>query len=169
MYGIIKFKNKTQGQCFAWLYKCVTFTGHVSDESNEDNDLSTGSAVAISVVATFIITLVITAVMTYIITRMHYKYWYERNKHSDHSRPPVEREADITEDGPYNGTTIKMETNPAYATTNYWVEFTTHYVTFKTFFWLHFRNLVFDHSYCFCGQCHLEYHWQYMHEQLWIT
>ena len=70
---------------------------------------------------TFIITLVVTAVMTYIITRMYYKYQYERSKHSDHNKPPVEREASIPGDDPYipTGTTIKMDDNPAYATTNY--------------------------------------------------
>ena len=99
------------------------FTGrHVSNESSDDDDdLSTGAAVAISIVVTFIITLVVTAAMTYIITSLYYKYQYERSKHSDHNRPPVEREASIPGDDLYipTGTTIKMDNNPAYATTNY--------------------------------------------------
>ena len=98
------------------------FTGcHVSNESSDDDDLSTGAAVAITLVVTSIITLAVTAVMTYMITSLYYKYQYERSKHSDQNRPPVEREASIPGDDPYipTGTTIKMEINPGYATTNY--------------------------------------------------
>jgi len=72
-------------------------------------------------VVTFIITLVVTALISVIITSLYYKYQNEKSKHIDQNRPPVEREAAIPGDDPYipSGATIKMDTNPAYATTNY--------------------------------------------------
>ena len=102
------------------------FTGrHVSNESSndddDDGDLSTGAVVAITLVVTFIITVLVTTLISVIITSLYYKYQYEKSKHSDHQKPPVEKEASIPEDDPYipTGTTIKMDNNPAYATTNY--------------------------------------------------
>ena len=98
-------------------YKYVTFTGV---ESSDDDDLSTGAAVAISVVVTFVITLVVTSLVIVIITSLYFKLWYERRRNKD-IRPPIDREASTTGDDPYipTGTTIKMDSNPAYATTNY--------------------------------------------------
>jgi len=69
-------------------------------------------------VVTFIITLVVATLISVIITRLNYKYQYEKSKPRDENRPPVEKEVG---DDPYisTGTTLKMEANPAYATTNY--------------------------------------------------
>ena len=64
--------------------------------------------------------IVVTSLISAIITGMYFKLWYERRRNKD-SRPPDDREASIPGDDPYipTGTTIKMESNPAYATTNY--------------------------------------------------
>jgi len=72
-------------------------------------------------VVTFIITLVVTTLIIIIITSLYYKYQYGKSKQSDQNRPPIEREAGIPGDDPYipTGATIKMDINPAYATTNY--------------------------------------------------
>ena len=90
------------------------------ESDKEDGDLSTGAAVAISIVVTFVITLVVTSLISVIITGMYFKYWYERRRNKE-SRPPDDREASIPGDDPYipTGTAIKMDSNPAYATTNY--------------------------------------------------
>jgi len=88
---------------------------------SSDDDLSTGAAVAISIVVTFIITLVVTALISVTITSLYYKYQYEKSKQSNQNRPPFERKAGMPGDDPHipTGATIKMDTNPAYATTNY--------------------------------------------------
>ena len=100
-----------------------------------DDELSTGAAVAISIVVTFIITLVITALITYIITSMYYKHKSVISQEGDShaltdledikKRDPIYAIAiktNITMDpNPAYGTatTIKMDTNPAYAPTTH--------------------------------------------------
>ena len=98
-------------------YKYVTFTGV---ESSDDGDLSAGAVVAITTVVTFVITLVVTSLISVFITSLYFKLWYERRRNKD-GRPPDDREASTPGDDPYipTGTTIKMDINPAYATTNY--------------------------------------------------
>ena len=56
-----------------------------------DDELSTGEAVAISIVVTFIITLVVTALITYIITSLYYKRHYNDRHHTqpDHAGPKI--------------------------------------------------------------------------------
>ena len=95
-----------------------------------DDELSTGTAVAISIVVTFIITLVVTALITYIITSMYYKHksviGQEGDSHAlteDTKRPDptyaTTIKTNVTMDtNPAYGTAtpVKMNTNPAYAT-----------------------------------------------------
>ena len=51
---------------------------HTGDcESSDNDDHSTGAAVAIGILVTFIIALVVTTLISVIITRICYKYWYE--------------------------------------------------------------------------------------------
>ena len=60
-------------QCNLRISKSVfnyVYTGN--DESDDDDELSTGVAVAISTVVTFIITLVVTALITLIIISLYY-------------------------------------------------------------------------------------------------
>ena len=104
----------------------------VNNES--DDELSTGTAVVISVVVTFIITLVVTALICIIITCLYYRHLIdyirksvtnqEGDSHSlkeDIKRHDPAHAATVTMDtNPAYGTasTVKMGTNPAYATTN---------------------------------------------------
>ncbi|XP_065915205.1 uncharacterized protein [Dysidea avara] len=93
--------------------------------SDEDDDLSTGAVVAITLVVTFIITLVVTAVMTYIITRMYYKRQPERTNNNKNVGTQdnnqfvlMGRNVEIDTNPSYaimDKDTIKMDTNPAYA------------------------------------------------------
>ena len=88
------------------------FDNAASCTANEldDDELSTGAAVAISIVVTFIITLVVTALITLIITSLYYKHRYELKekdkadytRHTNDSIPMDTRPA----------ATIKMDTNP---------------------------------------------------------
>ena len=101
----------------------LMFTGLPSNEANDNDGLSTAAAVAITAVVTFFMTLV-TTLISVIITNLYFRYRYEkRSKHSRSlgDRTPDEKEASVPRDDPYisTGTTIKMENNPAYATTNY--------------------------------------------------
>ena len=50
------------------------YTGGCDCGSSDDDDLSTGAVVAISVVVTFIITLAVTTLISVIITRMFYEH-----------------------------------------------------------------------------------------------
>ena len=101
---------------------------------SDDDELSTGVAIAISIVVTFIITLVVTALISVIITSLYYKHLIDRVKESiikqegdSHaltqdikSNDPAYAMANVLMDtDPAYGTatTIKMDTNPAYATT----------------------------------------------------
>ena len=106
------------------MSKCILFLTK-ADES--DDELSTGAAVAISIVVTFIITLVVTALITYIITSL-FKKSVIRQEGDSHaltedikSNDPAAyatTRANITMDtNPAYGTAtaIKMDTNPAYA------------------------------------------------------
>ena len=91
-----------------------------------DDELSTGAAVAISIVVTFIITLVVTALISVIIISLYYKYRYELKE----KVMKVDDDKNVnTEQDPYGGNiimnanpayatiaTTKMDTNPAYAT-----------------------------------------------------
>ena len=91
------------------LLRCIYLT--TADEIDDD-ELSTGVAVAISVVVTFIITLVVTALISVIITSLYYKYWYELKE-----KVKVDDDKNVnTKQDPYGGN-IAMDTNPAYATT----------------------------------------------------
>ena len=98
--------------------------------SNDDDDLSTGLAVAISVVVTFIITFVVTAVMTCIITRLYYRHQLKKNVSANNDKNIsiqdnsqfvlMGRDAKMDTNPSYasmDKDTIKMETNPAYAIT----------------------------------------------------
>ena len=87
---------------------------------SDDDELSTGVVVAISIVVTFIITLVVTALITLIITSLYYKHHYNK-------KSLIRQEGDshaLTEDIESNdpaayATTranITMDTNPAYGT-----------------------------------------------------
>ena len=75
--------------------------------SESDDELSTGVAVAISIVVTFIITLVVTALNSIIITSLYYRYRYELNE-------KVKVDDDNTK---HTNDSIPMDTNPAYGTT----------------------------------------------------
>ena len=101
--------------------------GTCVSKSDDDDELSTGVVVAISIVVTFIITLVVTALISVIITSLYYKYGYELKE-----KVKVDDDKNVnTKQDPYGGnitmdtnpaygtttTTIKMDTNPAYATT----------------------------------------------------
>ena len=97
-----------------------------------DDELSTGTALAISIVVTFIITLVVTALITCIIVSMYYKCLVDNIRKSviGHCDSHALTEGNtkynqaattmnITMDpNPAYGTAtaIKMNTNPAYAT-----------------------------------------------------
>ena len=89
----------------------VYFTA-VNNES--DDELSTGAAVAISIVVTFIITLVVTALICIIITSLYYKYWYELK---EKVKVDDDKNVNTKQKDPYGGN-IAMDTNPAYATTS---------------------------------------------------
>ena len=111
------------------MSKCMLFLTK-ADES--DDELSTGAAVAISIVVTFIIILVVTALISVIITSLYYKHLFKKSlirqegdshaltediKSNDPAAYATTR-ANITMDtNPAYGTatTIKMDTNPAYA------------------------------------------------------
>ena len=111
------------------MSKCILF---LTKANESDDELSTGAAVAISIVVTFIITLVVTALITYIITSLYYKHLFKKSlirqegdshaltediKSNDPAAYATTR-ANITMDtNPAYGTatTIKMDTNPAYA------------------------------------------------------
>ena len=104
--------------CFYGLGTCV------SKSDDDDDALSTGVVVAISIVVTFIITLVVTALISIIITSLYYKCRYELKE-----KVKVDDDKNVnTKQDPYGGnitmdtnpaygtaTTIKMDTNPAYA------------------------------------------------------
>ena len=76
-----------------------------ANDESDDDELSTGVAVAISIVVTFIITLVVTA----LITSLYYKYQYELKE-------KVKVDDDNTK---HTNNSIPMDTNPAYGTTRY--------------------------------------------------
>jgi len=103
---------------------------HTGDCGSDDDDLSTGAAVAISVVVTFIITLVVSVVVTYIITRMYYKRQPKKivNRNNDKNISNqentqfvlMERDVKMDTNPSYaimDKDTIKMDSNPAYAVT----------------------------------------------------
>ena len=94
-----------------------------------DNELSTGTVIAISVAVTFIITLVVTALICIIITSLYCKYRYELKE-----KVQVDDDKNVTivatdavnattaikmDTGPTYGNAIKTDTNPAYAATYY--------------------------------------------------
>ena len=94
-----------------WLHSSHMY--HTGDcGSSDDDDLSTGAVVAISIVVTFIITLVVTAVMTYVITRMYYKRQLEKI-----SRRNNNKNSDTQDNSQFvlMGRDVKMDTNPSYA------------------------------------------------------
>ena len=103
--------------------------GTCVSKSDDDDELSTGVVVAISIVVTFIITLVVTALITYIITSLFYKHQKsvgggshaltEDIKSNDPAAYATTRVNVPMDTNPAYGTatTIKMDTNPAYATT----------------------------------------------------
>ena len=106
----------------------------MSAVNNESDDgLSTGAAVAISIVVTFIITLVVTALICIISTSLYYKHLIDRIRkttiNQGDSYPlnmdikrhdPAHAATVIMDPNPAYGTatTIKMDANPAYATAN---------------------------------------------------
>jgi len=105
---------------------------HTGDGGSDDDDLSTGAAVAISIVITFIITLVVTVVVTYIITRMYYKRQPKKivSKNNDKNISNQENSQFVLMDWDVkmntnpsyaimDRDTIKMDTNPAYAVTKW--------------------------------------------------
>ena len=95
----------------------------------EDDELSTGVAVTISIMVTFIITLVITSLITLIITSLYYKHLIKESfirqegdshavtKSIDPAYATITR-VNITMDPNQaygTATAIKMNTNPTYA------------------------------------------------------
>ena len=62
----------TYTTCVLFLLNIILVVTVADDDSN--NELSTGVAVAISVVVTFIITLVVTALVSVVITSLYYKH-----------------------------------------------------------------------------------------------
>ena len=101
----VHIANKSNIKSKMSLLRCIYLT--TADES--DDELSTGAAVAITFGVTFIITLVVTALITCIITSLYYKYRYELKE-----KVKVDDDKNVNTNDPYN---IKMDTNPAYATT----------------------------------------------------
>ena len=94
-----------------WLHSThMYYTGDCG--SSDDDDLSTGAVVAITLVVTFIITLFITAVMTYVITRMYYKRQLEKIGRRNNSK-----NSDTQDNSQFvlMGRDVKMDTNPSYA------------------------------------------------------
>ena len=93
-------------------------------DNESDDELSTGTAFAISIVVTFIITLVVTALICIIIASLCYKYWYElkeKIKVEDDKNFNAEQSDGgniAIDNNPVYNTTIKMDTNPAYVTIN---------------------------------------------------
>ena len=89
---------------------CFDNAASCTANESEDDELSTGVAVAISTVVTFIITLVVTALISIIITSLYYKHQYELKekdkadytRHTNDSIPMDTRPA----------ATIKMDANP---------------------------------------------------------
>ena len=80
--------------------------------SSDDDDLSTGAAVAISIVVTFIITLVVTTLISVIITRMYDKRQLEKIVRTNNNKNSG------TQDNSQfvlMGRDVKMDTNPSYA------------------------------------------------------
>ena len=112
-----------------------SYSCHITAVGKSDDELSTGAAVAISIVVTFIITLIVTALISVFITSLYYKHLIiksaiNRDGDSHSLTKDVKRNdptyatasANITMDtNPAYGTTstIKMDTNPAYATTSH--------------------------------------------------
>jgi len=78
---------------------------------DDDDDLSTGAAVAISIVITFIITLVVTVPVTIIITIMCYKHWCEKRERSNNKNDGTQENNQFV----LMGQDIKMDTNPSYS------------------------------------------------------
>jgi len=93
---------------FLWIWLRM----HTGDCGSDNDDLSTGAVVAISVVVTFIITLVVTAVVTYIITTMYYKCQPKKivSKNNDKNISYQENNQFVLMDRD-----VKMDTNPSYA------------------------------------------------------
>ena len=98
--------------------RCIPVSITVDDES--DDELSTGVAVTISIVVTFIITLVVTALITLIITSLYYKHLIDRVKESfirqERNSHALTEGNDRANPAYGTATTIKMNTNPGYAT-----------------------------------------------------
>ena len=104
--------------CLNHIILFLWTTGTVTCNNNEsDDELSTGAAVAISIVVTFIITLVVTALITYIITGMYYKHKSVISQEGDsHALTEDTKRHDPTYATTIN-TNVTMDTNPAYGTT----------------------------------------------------
>ena len=90
--------------------------------TDNENDLTTGAVVAISIVITFIITLVVTALITIIITRICYK-------HQQHKQLKDRANTDTVFENNHNqndcqvenlvyGSRDELQTNPCYVTVN---------------------------------------------------
>ena len=98
-----------------YYYNTIPYTilNMVAIGKESDDELSTGAAVAISIVVSVIITLVVTALVSVVITSLYYKHLIDNIKKSQ-----VAVTKDIKSDDPVyaRGTTIKMDTNPAYGT-----------------------------------------------------
>ena len=71
--------------------------------SSSDDKLSTGKAVAISIVVTFIITLIVTALISIIITRLYYKCRYE-----------LKAKVEVDYNDNLRSNMIMIQKNPAY-------------------------------------------------------
>ena len=95
-------------------------------EPSDDDDLSTGAAIAITAVVTFIITLVVTVPVTTFISIICYKHCSEQRQNKKDVMQEnsqfvlMGRDAKMDTNPSYaimDKDTIKMDTNPAYAVT----------------------------------------------------
>ena len=107
----------------------------VDNTDKQDDEFSTGAAVAISIVVTFIITLLVSTLISIFITSLYYKNLIKKSainrKGNSHASTEDIKRHDpnyatasgniMMDTNPAYGTatTIKMDTNPAYATTSH--------------------------------------------------
>ena len=71
----VHIANKSNIKSKMSLLRCIYLT--TADESDDDDELSTGAAVAITFGVTFIITIVVIALISVVITSLYYKCRYE--------------------------------------------------------------------------------------------
>jgi len=89
---------------------CICIPGTVVDDDDND-DLSTGALLVISIVITFIITVVVIVPVTIIITVMCYKHRCEKREKSNNKNDGIQENNQFV----LMGQDIKMDTNPSYS------------------------------------------------------